>query len=112
MTHLTFDILTIIAEADKDEHESAWKRLKTAHGILVPGGFGQRGTEGKVKAAQWARENKVPYFGICLGLQIAVVEYARHVLGWDDATSEEFNADNPSTEPAKRSAYSCVDRSL
>ena len=62
-----------------------------ADAILVPGGFGERGVEGKVSAIQWARENEVPFFGICLGMQLAVVEYARNVLGHSDAHSREFN---------------------
>ncbi|MDR1447281.1 MAG: CTP synthase [Treponema sp.] len=60
-------------------------------GILVPGGFGQRGISGMVKAAAWARLNKVPYFGVCLGMQIMVIDWARHVLGLEDADSTEFN---------------------
>lgn len=68
-------------------------------GVIIPGGFGTRGTEGKVAAAAWARTNKIPFLGICLGLQIAVIEFARNVLGMDakDATSAEFNptASNP-----------------
>lgn len=59
-------------------------------GILVPGGFGNRGVEGKIKAAQYARENNIPYLGICLGMQTAVIEYARNVLGYSDANSSEF----------------------
>ncbi|GHV85431.1 CTP synthase [Spirochaetia bacterium] len=62
-------------------------------GILVPGGFGQRGINGMVNAARWARENKVPYFGICLGMQIMVIDWGRYVLGLDDADSSEFNQD-------------------
>jgi CTP synthase len=62
-------------------------------GILVPGGFGQRGINGMVKAACWARTNKVPYFGICLGMQIMVIDWGRNVLGWEDADSTEFNQD-------------------
>ncbi len=64
--------------------------LEGLHGILVPGGFGYRGAEGKINAAQFARENKVPYFGICLGMQMAVVEAARNMAGIKDATSTEF----------------------
>ena len=60
-------------------------------GYVVPGGFGLRGIEGKIAAAQFARENQVPYLGLCLGMQIAVIEFARHVLGWHDANSTEFN---------------------
>ncbi|MDR2363153.1 MAG: CTP synthase [Spirochaetaceae bacterium] len=63
------------------------------NGILVPGGFGQRGINGMVRAAAWARENKVPYFGICLGMQIMVIDWGRNVLGWEDADSTEFNQD-------------------
>ncbi|MDQ6972448.1 MAG: CTP synthase [Mariprofundaceae bacterium] len=65
--------------------------LKDADGILVPGGFGERGTEGKIAAISYARENKVPYLGICLGMQMAVVEFARHVAGLEAATSSEFD---------------------
>jgi CTP synthase len=62
-------------------------------GILVPGGFGQRGINGMVSACCWARENKIPYFGICLGMQIMVIDWARNVLGWEDADSTEFAQD-------------------
>ena len=62
-------------------------------GVLVPGGFGQRGTRGMILAAAWARKNKVPYFGISLGMHIMVIEWARNMLGWDDADSTEFNKD-------------------
>ncbi len=64
-------------------------------GILVPGGFGNRGIEGKILAAQYAREKNIPYLGICLGMQTAVIEYFRHVIGYQDAHSTEFNADGP-----------------
>ncbi len=63
--------------------------------ILVPGGFGKRGTEGKIAAIRYARENKVPYLGICLGMQLATIEFARHVAGLDKANSTEFDADTP-----------------
>jgi len=65
--------------------------LAGCHGILVPGGFGRRGVEGKIKATTYARLNKIPFFGICLGMQLAVIEYARNVLGWNDADSNEFS---------------------
>ena len=65
--------------------------LKSVDGILIPGGFGSRGTEGKIKAIQFARENKKPFFGICLGLQLSIVEFARNVVGIKDATSMEFS---------------------
>ncbi|MDR2553358.1 MAG: CTP synthase [Treponema sp.] len=66
---------------------------ESVDGILVPGGFGQRGINGMVNAARWARENRVPYFGICLGMQVMVIDWGRHVLGWEDADSTEFNQD-------------------
>ena len=69
--------------------------LEGLDAILVPGGFGERGVEGKILAAQFARENKVPYLGICLGMQVALIEYARHVAGLTDAHSTEFNAETP-----------------
>lgn len=68
-----------------------WKKLKSVDGIIVPGGFGKRGVEGKIRVAQYARENNVPYLGLCLGAQIMTIEFARHVLGIEDATSEEFD---------------------
>ena len=69
--------------------------LMEADGILVPGGFGSRGIEGKICTARYARENKVPYFGICLGMQVAVVEFARHVAGLEKANSSEFDRATP-----------------
>ncbi len=77
------------AEAGIDE------LLSGVDGILVPGGFGERGIDGMVRAARWAREKGKPYFGICLGMQIMVIEAARNLLGWADAHSAEFNPDSP-----------------
>ena len=72
------------------------ERLAAVNGILVPGGFGDRGAEGKIAAAKWARENKIPYFGICFGMQMAVIEAARNLAGIKNATSTEFGpCDNP-----------------
>ena len=71
----------------------AWTVMCTAHGIIVPGGFGLRGTEGMIMAANWARTNKVPFLGICLGMQIAVIEYARNVCGIRSASSTEIEKD-------------------
>jgi len=71
------------------------EKLGGCHGILVPGGFGSRGTEGKIEAVRFARENDVPFLGICLGLQMAVAEYCRNVLGLDRANSTEFDPDTP-----------------
>jgi len=78
-------------EAEKIEQEDAETLLKQADGILIPGGFGDRGSEGKIAAIRYARENRIPFFGICLGMQMAVVEFARHVCGLQDANSSEFD---------------------
>lgn len=78
-------------EAETLETQDAEVVLCDVDGILVPGGFGARGVEGKIQAAKYAREHNVPYLGICLGMQTAVIEYARDVLGWKDAHSAEFN---------------------
>ncbi|MBV1865545.1 MAG: CTP synthase [Rhodobacteraceae bacterium] len=78
-------------DAEVFDQADAAPRLAGYDGILVPGGFGERGTEGKIKAAQFARENKVPYLGICLGMQLAVIEAARNLAGIKDAGSEEFD---------------------
>ena len=77
------------------EREGAERLLSGYHGILVPGGFGERGIEGKVQTVQFARERGIPFFGICLGMQCAVIEYGRNVLGLDDAHSSEFDKDTP-----------------
>ncbi len=73
-----------------EQEDQAISELEDVHGILVPGGFGERGAEGKIKAAQFAREHGVPYFGICFGMQMAVIEAARNLLGENKATSSEF----------------------
>ncbi len=78
-------------DAEQLESIDVHETLKDADAILVPGGFGERGTEGKMKAIQYARENEIPFLGICLGMQLAVIEYARHVAGIPEATSTEFN---------------------
>jgi CTP synthase len=78
-------------DAEVFDHEDAAPHLEGFHAILVPGGFGERGTEGKIKAAQFARERKVPYLGICLGMQMAVIEAARNLIDVPDAGSEEFD---------------------
>src|SRR5690606_11873225 len=81
-------------DAEDLEKKGGLAALKGLDGILVPGGFGDRGTEGKIAAARFARENKIPYYGLCLGLQIAVIEFARNVLKLQGANSTEFDA-NP-----------------
>ena len=73
----------------------AEKHLKGLGGILVPGGFGERGIEGKIQAARYARENQVPYLGLCLGMQIATIEFARNVLKLAKAHSTEFDPNTP-----------------
>jgi CTP synthase len=79
-------------DAEELEKKGGLAKLKGLDGILVPGGFGDRGTEGKIAAARYARENKIPYYGLCLGLQIAVIEFARNVLKLEGANSTEFEA--------------------
>ena len=69
--------------------------LADLDGILVPGGFGERGIEGKIASAQYARERGVPYFGLCLGMQVATIEFARNVVGWREANSSEFDPASP-----------------
>jgi len=82
-------------DSEKLDGGTCGQTLADADGILVPGGFGGRGIEGKICAANFARSNMVPYFGICLGMQIAVIEFARHVAGLENANSSEFDADTP-----------------
>ncbi len=84
-----------VAKSDPEVHADSWERLREADGILVPGGFGDRGIEGKILAAEYARTSSTPYLGVCLGLQIAIIEFCRNVLGWDDANSTEFNDNTP-----------------
>jgi CTP synthase len=79
-------------EAEIFEQDGALEKLEDVNGILVPGGFGERGAEGKIEAARFAREHRVPYFGICFGMQMAVIEVARHLAGIEGAGSTEFGA--------------------
>jgi CTP synthase len=82
----------IWVEAETLEDEEIASRLEAADGILVPGGFGVRGTEGKIMSVRYARENQVPFLGLCLGMQVAVAEFARHVAGMEGANSSEFDS--------------------
>lgn len=91
------DIHWVNAEKIEADDTDMAKVMAGVDGILVPGGFGNRGIEGKIKAIQYAREHKIPFFGICLGMQCAVIEFARHVCGMADANSSEFNPN--STHP-------------
>jgi len=88
--HNDVDVDILWVDAEDVEKMGAEELLSDAHGILVPGGFGERGIQGKLGAARYARENNVPFLGICLGLQCAVVEFARNVCGIEDADSSEF----------------------
>lgn len=77
-------------EVDKNKFHDSWNKLSSADGILVPGGFGTRGIEGMILAAKWARESGVPFLGVCLGLQVAAIEFARNVIGRPNSSSTEF----------------------
>lgn len=89
-SHLDAETLT----TEPGKHAAAWATLKhpDIRGIIVPGGFGVRGVEGKIAAIHHARVNKIPFLGLCLGMQVMVIEYARNVLGMKDANSEEFDS--------------------
>ena len=82
-------------DAEAVERDGAAQHLAGAHGLLVPGGFGTRGIEGMIRAIRYARERKIPFFGLCLGLQVATIEFARHVCGITEASSAEFRPDGP-----------------
>ncbi|WP_407282663.1 CTP synthase (glutamine hydrolyzing) [Methanolobus sp. WCC1] len=91
---VNYDVCWINAETF-EEHPETINSLSEYDGILVPGGFGERGTEGKIKAIQFARENDLPYLGLCLGMQLSVIEFARNVAGLEGANSAEFDEDTP-----------------
>ena len=82
-------------DSEDVEKHGLKKYLKDAQGILIPGGFGSRGIEGKIAAVKYARENNIPFFGICLGMQIATIEFARNVAGLKGANSTEFDNETP-----------------
>ena len=85
----------IWVDAETLSWDEAERRLSQADGILIPGGFGIRGIEGKIAAVRFARENDIPFLGVCLGMQVAVVEFARHVVGLEGANSSEFDPETP-----------------
>uniref|UniRef100_A0A8C1T549 CTP synthase n=1 Tax=Cyprinus carpio TaxID=7962 RepID=A0A8C1T549_CYPCA len=85
------DLEAGMLQEDPVKYHEAWQKLCSADGILVPGGFGVRGTEGKIQAISWARKQKKPFLGVCLGMQLAVCEFARNMLDWKDANSTEFD---------------------
>jgi CTP synthase len=89
------EVQLVFVDSEKIDAESCSRVLSEADGILVPGGFGTRGIPGKICAANYARVNKIPYFGICLGMQIAVIEFARNVAGMENANSSEFDENTP-----------------
>ncbi|VAX12817.1 CTP synthase [hydrothermal vent metagenome] len=91
----TYTKIRIVYIDSEDIEKSGTACLENVDAVLVPGGFGQRGVEGKIEAVRFARENRVPYLGICLGMQVAVIEYARNVLGLKQAHSTEFDANTP-----------------
>ncbi len=93
--HLDCGLEIVRVDAEDIEQHGAEAYLSGVGGVLIPGGFGDRGIEGKVGAARFARETKLPYLGLCLGMQIATIEYARHVCGMAEANSQEFDLDTP-----------------
>uniref|UniRef100_A0A4W6DFL9 CTP synthase n=1 Tax=Lates calcarifer TaxID=8187 RepID=A0A4W6DFL9_LATCA len=88
------DLESTTLQDEPVKYHEAWQKLCSSHGVLVPGGFGVRGTEGKMQAISWARKQNKPFLGVCLGMQLAVCEFARNVLGWEDANSTEFNPES------------------
>ncbi|MEE8472575.1 MAG: CTP synthase [Dehalococcoidia bacterium] len=91
--HRDMDIQWI--QSEDLEREGVETLLRNVQGIVVPGGFGDRGVDGMIETVRYARENRIPYLGLCLGMQVMVIEFARHVLGSDEPNSTEFNADTP-----------------
>jgi CTP synthase len=85
----------VLVDAEDIEAEGAEKYLRGVAGVLVPGGFGDRGVEGKIKAARYSRESRTPYLGLCLGMQVATIEFARNVCGLENANSTEFDLNTP-----------------
>lgn len=96
-THLHINLLIKLVDTELVEKDGPTKHFSDVQGILIPGGFGYRGVEGKIMTVKFARENLVPYLGLCLGMQVACVEFARNVIGWSDANSTEF--DSQTTHP-------------
>ena len=99
LNHAGFETGTSVnirwVDSESVTRETAAEVLRGLHGIIIPGGFGERGIDGKIEACRYAREQNIPYLGICLGMQIAVIEYARHVCGLTGAHSSEFDGNTP-----------------
>lgn len=93
--HLSSKVRIKWFDAENINQKNVAEKLKDCDGIIVPGGFGERGIEGMIVTAQYCRQNKLPYLGICLGMQVAVIEFARNVCNMKDANSREFNPDSP-----------------
>ena len=91
ISHIMQFIKSLAKEDDPSRYYEAYQKLCSADGIIVPGGFGDRGVEGKISAINWARTHNKPFLGICLGMQLSVVEFCRNVLKWDGANSAEFD---------------------
>lgn len=87
--------LKFIDSESLEDKSTAEKQLREVDGIVIPGGFGDRGVEGKIEAVRYARENRIPFLGICLGMQVAAIEFARNVVGWKEANSTEFDEGTP-----------------
>jgi CTP synthase len=85
------DVEIVWIDSEELQRGRGWEQLQEVGGVVVPGGFGYRGIEGKVAAARWARQNRVPYLGLCLGMQVMTIELARHALGSDEPNSTEFD---------------------
>ena len=96
-------------ESKEEKYQHAWRTVRTENGILVPGGFGTRGTEGMIAATKWSRENKIPFLGVCLGMQIAVSEYARNVCNLVDANSIERKCEIPYALPYSANSADLLD---
>lgn len=92
---LGFEVDILWVHSSELEKGRGWEDIRRADGVVVPGGFGSRGTEGKIQSIRYARENRVPYLGLCLGMQLMVVEFARHVLNNDEVNSTEFDRSTP-----------------
>ena len=99
LTHAGIDVNAQVnltwVDAEDLESNGAQKYLSDVQGVVVPGGFGHRGVDGKVSAIQYARENKIPFLGLCLGMQCSVIEWARHIAGYTQANSAEFDEESP-----------------